>query len=106
MLRIGGGSRGVGDTAATRRRAVERGYGAAKLFFAQSLLEYLPSYMIQLEGWIHSVEPLTPADLKVEHRISDRLELALKSSYVDLDVQALEAAVVRLLEPASVPLHF
>ena len=84
--------------ALTDAHEVVRRLRRGELFFAQSLLEELRFHMIRLEGRICAVEPSTSADLKVEHRISDRLEPALKSSYVDLDAQALEAAVTRLSE--------
>ena len=79
-----------------------------ELFYAQSLLENLRSYMVQIEDWLCSFEPVTVADFKIEHRISDRLRAALVLSYVPLEATALEAATIKLsnlLSEQIVELH-
>ena len=39
-----------------------------ELFYAQSLLEELRTFMMQIDGWIHHFEPAAPADLKMERQ--------------------------------------
>ncbi|MEL7223281.1 MAG: aminoglycoside 6-adenylyltransferase [Cyanobacteria bacterium J06576_12] len=72
-----------------------------ELFHAQALLESLRSYMIQMEDWLCSFEPVAVADFKVEHRISERLRAALASSYAPLEATTLEAATIELSKVLS-----
>lgn len=76
-------SRVISKTLACAHEAVRRAK-RDELFYAQSLLENLRSYMVQIEDWLCSFEPVTVADFKIERRISDRLRAALVPSYVPL----------------------
>lgn len=67
-----------------------------ELFYAQSLIESLRSYMIQMEDWLRFFEPVTVADFKIQHRISERLRAVLSSSYAPLDASTIEAVTVEL----------
>ena len=69
-----------------------------ELFFTHTLLEQMRVHMVRLEDWIDQHAPSSPADHKLERRISGRLGSALKASYVDLDAQALDDAVAGLSE--------
>ncbi|EDX82331.1 hypothetical protein S7335_888 [Synechococcus sp. PCC 7335] len=72
-----------------------------ELFYAQSLLDSLRSYMIQMEDWLCSFEPVTVADFKIEHRISERLRAALAPSYAPLEAITLEAVTIELSKVLS-----
>lgn len=67
-----------------------------ELFYAQSLLEELRSYMIRIDGWIHHFEPVAPCDLNMERRLSGTFRGALERSYVSLNGAAIETAAVDL----------
>jgi hypothetical protein len=56
-----------------------------ELFYAQSLLEELRVYMLRIEDWTRALNPVTAADLKLDNRVSDRLDSTLRLSYVGLD---------------------
>ncbi|EDX83197.1 hypothetical protein S7335_376 [Synechococcus sp. PCC 7335] len=72
-----------------------------ELFYAQSLIESLRSYIIQMEDWLRSFEPVTVADFKIEHRISDRLRAVLISSYAPLEAITLESVTIELSKVLS-----
>jgi hypothetical protein len=67
-----------------------------ELHFAQSLLDELRSHMARLDGWIQGLEPSAPHDLKRAARIGPALTTALARSYVGLNANALDEAVVSL----------
>jgi len=79
-----------------------------ELFYAQSLLERVRAYIIQIEDWIAKFEPEDAADLKLEKRISQRLQSVLNEAYPPLDAGKIEGslvAVCTLLSDQIVDLH-
>jgi predicted nucleotidyltransferase len=67
-----------------------------ELFYAQSLLEQLRSNMATLDAWMLGFEPAGPHDLKLPERVSDALVTALHRSYVGLNADDIDQAVVDL----------
>jgi hypothetical protein len=67
-----------------------------ELFYAHSLLDELRSNMVRLDSWILGREPAAPHDLKLAERVSSALKTALHRSYVGLDANDLDQAVVEL----------
>lgn len=67
-----------------------------ELHFAQSLLDELWSHMAQLDGWIQTLEPSAPHDLKWAARLSPALVTAFERSYVGLNATELDEAAVGL----------
>ncbi len=79
-----------------------------ELYYAQSLLELVRAYVIQIEDWINNFEPKATTDLKLEKRISSRLAAALTDAYPPLHAQKIEEsliAVCALLSKQIVDLH-
>jgi hypothetical protein len=68
----------------------------AELFFAHSLLDELRSNMVTLDSWIQEFEPAAPHDRKLAERVSGVLRTALQRSYVGLDTDDIDQAVVEL----------
>jgi hypothetical protein len=69
-----------------------------ELFFAQSLLEELRSFMMRLDAWLHQFKPTVPLDLKVDGRLSPAVRSALERSYVPLRADAIETAAVEIAQ--------
>lgn len=67
-----------------------------ELLFAHSLLDELRSNMARLDSWILGFEPVIPRDLKLAERVSSALLTALHRSYVGLDADEIDQAVVEL----------
>jgi hypothetical protein len=67
-----------------------------ELFYAHSLLDELRSNMVRLDSWILGFEPAAPRDLELPERISSALITALQRSYVGLDADDIDQAVVEL----------
>jgi len=65
-----------------------------ELFYAQSMLERVRAYTVQIEDWINKFEPKDPVDLKIEKRISRRLQTALKNAYPPLDAKKIEESLI------------
>lgn len=86
-------SRIVSKALAAAHEAVRRAR-RGELFYAQSLLEELRAFSIQLDRWIHWSEPKTPQDLKLDPRLSSMIRPGLERSYVGLNADAIEGAVV------------
>lgn len=79
-----------------------------ELFYAQSLLERVRAYLVQMEDWINKFEPEDATVLKIEQRISGRLLNVLKEAYPPLDARKIEdslMAVCGLLSDQIVDLH-
>jgi hypothetical protein len=82
------------DAAHEVLRRVRRG----ELFCAQSLLEEMRLYMTQMDGWLQQREPIGPADWKMERHVNDTLRPAIERSYVTLNANALDRALIELSE--------
>jgi predicted nucleotidyltransferase len=67
-----------------------------ELHFAHSLLDELRSHMARLDFWIQGFEPSAPHDLKWAVRLSPALTDAFARSYVGLDADEVDDAVVAL----------
>jgi hypothetical protein len=67
-----------------------------ELFYAHSLLDELRSNISRLDSWILGCEPAAPHDLKLAERGSRALTAALHRSYVGLDANDIDQAVVEL----------
>jgi hypothetical protein len=67
-----------------------------ELFYAQSLLDELRAHMTRLDAWIQGFEPSVPHDLKLGARIGPSLAQALERSYVGLNPDEIDRAVVDL----------
>ena len=79
-----------------------------ELYYAQSLLERVRGYIVQIEDWINQFEPKDAADLKIEQRISARLQAVLQDAYPPLDAQKIEGSLVAVcvfLSEQIVDLH-
>jgi len=79
-----------------------------ELFYAQSLLERVRAYMVLIEDWINQFEPEIATDLKIEKRISSRLQNVLKQAYPPLDGRKIEESLMVicvLLADQIVDLH-
>ncbi len=86
-------SKALAATHETVRRA-RRG----ELFYAQSLLEELRGFTTRLDAWLHGFVPSVPQDLKLAGRLSPALGKALERSYVGLNADDIDKAVVDLSE--------
>jgi predicted nucleotidyltransferase len=75
----------------TARRA-RRG----ELFYAQTLLEELRGVMTRLDMWIQGIEPSVPQELKMATCLSPDLATALEQSYVALNGEQIDRALVGL----------
>lgn len=79
-----------------------------ELYYAQSMLERVREYLVQMEDWINQFEPEQTTDLKLEKRISPRLQQVLTQAYPPLDAQKIEDSLVvvcTLLLDQMVDLH-
>ena len=79
-----------------------------ELFYAQSLLERVRSYIVLMEDWINNFEPKMAIDLKLEQRISSRIQTELRNAYPALDDREIENALMAicvLLSEQIVNLH-
>jgi len=79
-----------------------------ELFYAQSMLERVRAYTVQMEDWINRFEPIDSTDLKLEKRISGRLKTALESAYPPLDALQIENSLIAicvLMSEQIVDLH-
>lgn len=79
-----------------------------ELYYAQSLLERVRTYLVQMEDWINRFEPKKAADLKIEKRICRRLHAVLEEAYPSLNAQRIEESLIAiclLLSKQIVDLH-
>jgi hypothetical protein len=67
-----------------------------ELFYAQSLLDELRWNMTRLDAWIQGFEPAGPEDLKLAGRASGALVTAFHQSYVGVNADDIDHAVVVL----------
>jgi len=77
-------------------------------YYAQSLLERLRTHVIEIEDWITPFYPEDAKRLKLEARISSRLQCVLKKAYPPLDSAKIEQsliAVCGLLRDQIIDLH-
>ena len=79
-----------------------------ELFYAQSMLERVRTYTVQIEDWLNEFEPADTTELKIEKRISPRLHAALVKAYPPLDATQIEEsllAICGLLKQQICDLH-
>jgi len=69
-----------------------------ELFYAQSLLERVRSYAVLIEDWVNRFEPEIATDLKLEKRISSRLQNVLKQAYPPLNARKIEESLIVICE--------
>jgi len=65
-----------------------------ELVYAQSMLERVRAYVIQIEDWIDQFVPKKTTQLKLEKRISHRLKTVLKAAYPPLTARSIEESLV------------
>lgn len=79
-----------------------------ELYYAQSFLERVRSYIVQIEDWINNFEPNDASELKIEKRINVRLRTVLNDAYPPLDCRDIEESLITvctLLSDQIVDLH-